>query len=160
MFGRRHPVPNFHAVDEGILYRGGQPTAEGIRKLYDSRIRTIVNLRHYHSDMDELKQAELDAVLNYRHIVFPTMLPEISHVAEFFRIMNDRNNRPVFVHCMHGSDRTGTMCALYRVFYNGWSVGRAIDEMREPKYGHHRMFKHLPEFVSECVKLFGSVPRK
>ncbi|MDR1195914.1 MAG: tyrosine-protein phosphatase [Endomicrobium sp.] len=28
--------------------------------------------------------------------------------------MKDKNNWPVFVHCRHGADRTGTMVAISR----------------------------------------------
>lgn len=47
-------VPNFHKVSEK-LYRGGQPTAEGMQQLEKLGIKTIINLRSFHSDRDEIK---------------------------------------------------------------------------------------------------------
>jgi protein tyrosine/serine phosphatase len=35
---------------------------------------------------------------------------------------------PVFVHCEHGSDRTGTLCACWRIKFDGWSAVKAIEE--------------------------------
>ena len=46
-------VPNLHKVSDD-LYRGAQPTAEGVENLRKMGIKTIVNLRRLHSDRDEL----------------------------------------------------------------------------------------------------------
>lgn len=35
----------------------------------------------------------------------------------------------VYIHCLHGVDRTGIVCALYRVKIQGWTVDDAIREM-------------------------------
>jgi len=35
---------------------------------------------------------------------------------------------PTLVHCLHGNDRTGVLCAFYRVLVQGWSRARAWDE--------------------------------
>ena len=34
------------------------------------------------------------------------------YVDEFLSIVDDTNAVPVLVHCQHGADRTGTMCAM------------------------------------------------
>ncbi len=33
----------------------------------------------------------------------------------FLRIVTDPKRVPVLVHCQAGADRTGTMCAVYRI---------------------------------------------
>ena len=38
-------------------------------------------------------------------------------------------DRPIYVHCEHGKDRTGLVIALYRVRYDGWTPERAAAEM-------------------------------
>jgi hypothetical protein len=43
------------------------------------------------------------------------------------------------VHCTHGEDRTGLVCGIYRVRYDGWSTKEAWDEMIA--LGYH------PEFI-------------
>ncbi|MEI8195437.1 MAG: hypothetical protein WCI73_05970, partial [Phycisphaerae bacterium] len=53
----RHDLPglsNFAQVSPN-LYRGAQPTAEGFRQLKKMGIKTVVNLRAWHTDRDELK---------------------------------------------------------------------------------------------------------
>jgi len=37
-------VPNFHTVNDNI-YRGGQPSDEGLRALASAGVKTIVDLR-------------------------------------------------------------------------------------------------------------------
>lgn len=45
---------------------------------------------------------------------------------------------PIYVHCKHGVDRTGFICAAYRVLIQGWEIEDALEEMYE--LGHHRWF--------------------
>ena len=52
-------------------------------------------------------------------------------VDEGFPHMADPAKRPVFVHCKHGADRTGTMVAFYRILFEGWSKDEAIREMKK-----------------------------
>ena len=51
-------VPNFHKVADG-LYRGGQPSAQGIQELGGFGIKTVVNLRSAHSDRKKLSKTSL-----------------------------------------------------------------------------------------------------
>ena len=67
----------------------------------------------------------------------------------FLEIVTDPEKRPVFVHCMHGADRTGTMVAVYRIVVEGWDKEKAIDEMRNGPFGFHEIWTGLPEFLKE-----------
>lgn len=136
-------VPNFHRVAEG-LYRGAQPTAEGMRGLHEMGIKTVVNLRSFHSDRAEIGETPL----KYEHIYMKAWHPEDEEVAQFLRIVAEPANRPVFVHCQHGADRTGTMCATYRMFVEGWTADEAVKEMREGGFGFHEVWEGLPEYLN------------
>jgi len=122
-------VPNFHKVSEK-LYRGAQPTAEGMQQLKNLGVKTIVNLRSFHSDQDEIQDIGLD----YEHIYMKTWHPEDKEVLRFLRIVTDPNRAPVFVHCKRGADRTGTMCAIYRIAAQNWSKNEAIKEMTKGEF--------------------------
>ena len=52
-------VPNLHKVSD-ILYRSAQPTSAGMKNLKSMGIKTIVNLRSFHSDKDEIGKIKLD----------------------------------------------------------------------------------------------------
>jgi len=135
-------LPNLHRVAPG-LYRGGQPSAEGMRTLEALGVRTVVNLRGFHSDRDELEGTGL----TYRRIQFHTWHAEDEDVIQFLRVVTKPENQPVFVHCLHGADRTGTMCAIYRMAVQGWTVDDALAEMTTGGYGYHEIWKNLPRYL-------------
>ena len=135
-------VPNLHKFSDD-LYRSGQPTGEGMQNLEAMGIKTIVNLRSFHSDDDEVEGTSLQV----EHITMKAWHPETKEAKRFLRIVNDPNKTPVLVHCMHGSDRTGTMCAIYRIANEGWSKEDAIDEMQHGGYGFHKIWQNLPELI-------------
>jgi len=137
-------VENLHKVSEE-LYRGAQPTKEGMRQLKELGIKTIVNLRSFHSDRDEIR----DTGLSYEHIYIKTWHPEQKEVVHFLKIVSDPNRMPVFVHCQRGADRTGTMCAIYRVAVQGWSKDEAIEEMTKGGFGFYYGWQNLINYIRE-----------
>jgi protein tyrosine phosphatase (PTP) superfamily phosphohydrolase (DUF442 family) len=134
-------LPNFHKVSED-LYRGAQPTAAGIKQLKDMGIKTIVNLRSFNSDKGEIGNVEI----GYEHIYMKAWHPEEEDVVRFLKIVTDKQKSPVFVHCQHGADRTGLMCAIYRVAVCGWSKESAADEMIYGGFGFHSIWKNLSDY--------------
>jgi tyrosine-protein phosphatase SIW14 len=140
----REGLPNLHKVSEE-LYRGAQPTAEGMQELKKMGIKTVVNLRAFHSDRDEIGDTELD----YEHIRMTAWHPEEEDLVRFLKIVTDKNQTPVFVHCMHGADRTGVMSVVYRIVIEGWTKEEAIQEMTEGGFGFHTIWKNLIRFVED-----------
>lgn len=137
-------VPNLHRVSRD-LYRSAQPTAEGMQRLKDFGIKTIVNLRSFHSDRDEIGQTGL----HYEHLYMKAWHPERKEAEAFLRIVTDPARTPVLVHCQHGADRTGTMCAIYRIVVQKWTKEEAIREMTEGGFGFHRVWSNLPQWIDE-----------
>ena len=135
-------LPNLHKVSDD-LYRGAQPTAECMKQLEKLGVKTVVNLRSVHSDSNEIK----DTGLTYEHIVMTTLKVDDKDVVRFLRIVNDGSQTPVFVHCQHGADRTGTMCAIYRIAVQGWTKDEAVEEMTKGGFGFHSIWQNLPDFV-------------
>lgn len=135
-------VPNFHKVSDD-LYRGAQPSEEGFRQLEKSGIKTVVNLRAFHSDRNKLKAT----FLNYEHINMTAWHPENEDVVRFLKIATDANLTPVFIHCQRGADRTGTMCAIYRVAVQDWSKDEAIDEMTKGGFEFYSMWQNLIDYI-------------
>lgn len=135
-------VANFHKVSP-VLYRGGQPTAEGMRSLKQMGIKTIVSLRSYHSNRNEIGRTDLD----YEHIYMKPWHPEDKEVTRFLRIVLDPKRAPVFVHCMRGAERTGAICAAYRIIVQGWSKEEAIKEMADKRFDFHEVWDNLPRWI-------------
>ena len=139
----RNDVPgvgNFAKVSD-VLYRGEQPTAEGMAELKKMGIKTVVNLRAFHSDRDELKGTGL----NYVHIYCKAWHPEEEDVLAFLKVVTDPECQPVFVHCQHGADRTGMMCASYRIVKQGCASADAAKETHN--FGFHQIFKDIQKYL-------------
>jgi protein tyrosine phosphatase (PTP) superfamily phosphohydrolase (DUF442 family) len=136
-------VCNLHKVSDD-LYRSAQPTAEGLRNLKANGIKAVVSLCYIHSD---LQCGIKDIGLKYEPIPMHAWHPEEEEIITFLRIVNDKQNTPVLVHCTHGADRTGAMCAVYRIFVQGWSKQEALQEMTTGGFGFHMIWQDLPEFI-------------
>jgi len=137
-------LPNLHKVSDA-LYRGAQPTAQGMRELKKLGVKTLVNLRMSGSDKDELG----DTGLACEEIPMKPWHVEADEAVRFLKIVTDKARAPVFVHCQQGADRTGLACALYRIVVQGWTREEAIREMTRGGFGHHAIFGNLPRFIQE-----------
>jgi protein tyrosine/serine phosphatase len=154
------PIENFARVDEG-LYRGAQPDAAGFRALRELGVKTVVNLRYLHTDSDDpatdvgASGAEgtapegLTLVEIPLHALLDSDPPTDEDLKAFFDVVLDPARRPVYVHCAHGKDRTGTMCAVYRMEIQGWTPERAFEEMQQ--FGFHDMYVDLEKYVKSYV---------
>jgi len=134
-------LPNLHAVSPA-LYRGAQPNRRGFEELHRRGIRTVINLRKLHTDDEEIGDLPFHSV----HIPTWTWDLRDAQVVRFLQAATDPANHPIFVHCRHGSDRTGAMCAIYRVVVQGWERDEAIREMTSGGMGFHG-FENLTEYV-------------
>ncbi|MBX7185838.1 MAG: tyrosine-protein phosphatase [Vicinamibacteria bacterium] len=112
------------------LYRGGAPSREGITSLSKLGVRTIVNLRHFHT---KAEAANAEAVgIRYLWLPIPSSgEPSADTLGRFLAVVQDPASQPVYVHCYRGKDRTGTMIAAYRILVQRWSRKEALAEMRE-----------------------------
>jgi protein tyrosine/serine phosphatase len=141
---QRKGLPNLRQVTP-TLYRGAQPTAVGMRQLKAMGVKTVLNLRSFNSDRDELG----DTGLAYEHISMKAWYPERADIIRFLQVATGKSRTPVFVHCQHGADRTGLMCAVYRVAVCGWTKAEAIREMTQGGFGHHVIWTNLVKFIED-----------
>ncbi len=136
-------VGNLHQVDANV-YRSEQPDAAGLQAASEQlRVRTVVNLRAYHSDRALATQAGL------RNIDFALVPWDIGDedVVAVLRVLHQREDGPFLLHCLYGADRTGVMIAMYRIVEQGWSREEALDEMLHGGYGFHPIFRNLVEYL-------------
>ncbi|HEY9775552.1 MAG TPA: tyrosine-protein phosphatase [Planktothrix sp.] len=122
-------VPNLHLVTPAVI-RGGQPTAQALGLLKQVGVKTIVNLRNEEVCIDEERAQARGLGLNYVSIPLDVFNhPSDKAIEQFLQVATDPTQLPIYVHCLHGQDRTGTMCAIYRIDQQGWSADRAYQEM-------------------------------
>lgn len=135
-------VPNLHRVNAG-LYRGGQPDADGMQRLYELGVKTVLNLRDSHSDADAIGATPLRLV----EVDMEAYDIDDDELLAALRVMVDPGAQPVYVHCQHGADRTGAAVAAYRIIVEGWTTKEAVDELVYGDYGYHYVFTNIPVVV-------------
>jgi len=149
----KEDLPNFHTV-HSYLFRGGEPSQSGVKKLQSLGVKTIVDLRApSEQTFNEKKEAE-QLGLHYLNLPMSSAAPTTKQVTEFNKTVsqaeelnlkasqsgaNDSAAAPypdaVYVHCAHGSDRTGCMIGIWRVTHDQWSYQKAYHEMRKYYFG-------------------------
>jgi protein tyrosine/serine phosphatase len=135
---------NFRAVRDGVLYRSGQMTVDGLRQvIHDYGIRTVISLRDGSRPADRreevfcAKEGYLFVRIPPRHWMSDPesdAVPAEEGVRRFREVLADRRNHPVLVHCFAGIHRTGAYVAVYRMEFEGWPPEQAIAEMRTCGY--------------------------
>lgn len=138
-------IPNLHKVNDQ-LYRSAQPSAADFKALEKFGIKTVLNLRANHDDNDEAKGCSL----KLNRVEVNTWNISEEEVVEALAVLSDPENGPVLVHCQHGADRTGLVCAMYRIVNQGWSKEKAIDELKNGGYGFHATWKNIPKFIEQA----------
>jgi protein tyrosine/serine phosphatase len=135
-------VPNLHRLTP-TLYRSEQPTALGMRNLEKLGIRTVINLRAFNDDLDELRGTALRAV----HVPVHTWHLETEDIVAVMRELRRPENGPFLIHCQHGADRTGLMSAVYRMLEQNWSAEDALQELVDGGYGYHSLWRNIKRYV-------------
>src|SRR5689334_1131989 len=112
-------LPNFYRINEQ-LYRGGQPSVEGVKRLAELGIKTIINFRDARGNVHRERRAAEEHGLNFINLHlsnwFAARDEEIHKIIEVIR---NPEHQPVFIHCKRGADRTGTVVAVYRMLVEG-----------------------------------------
>lgn len=135
------PIKNLHQVS-AQLYRSGQPQRKGFKALETAGFTDVINLRTLWSDRCRSGKTRL----RLHHIrVVTSSMTEKDLVAIFRQIEHSQGK--VLIHCWHGSDRTGTVVAMYRILYQDWDKEKAISEMMYGGYGFHKIFGNLARLI-------------
>ena len=147
---KEEAIPNFHQVNEN-LYRGAQPEKGWIEKLTALKIKIVVNLRG-EDEGTSAEEAEAKAAdLRYFAVPLPGFgRPKDEQVERVLALINDPQNWPVFVHCHHGEDRTGTIIAVYRISHDGWTGEQAKKEAK--LYGMSRFQFKMKDYISDYAR--------
>jgi uncharacterized protein (TIGR01244 family) len=143
-------LPNFQKVSER-LYRGGQPRSGGIKKLAELGVRTVINLRGEDGLTRREKQEAEAAGLRYFGMPMAGWgRPGDDQVARIMAIIDAPENWPVFIHCKRGSDRTGTVAAIYRITHDGWTGHQAVAEAS--RHGMSWMSIWMKDYISDFYR--------
>jgi protein tyrosine phosphatase (PTP) superfamily phosphohydrolase (DUF442 family) len=148
-------IPRFGEVS-AQLYRGAQPSSEGIEFLAKMGVEIIVNLRPGDHPEEEAEASRLG--MRYVSIPWQCYHPNDTAIANFLHVLRENPDKKIFVHCELGSDRTGMSIAAYRMSVQGWSAKEAMKEMQA--YGftssHHLTCRGLAGYEQAFPSAFES----
>ncbi len=130
---------NVHEVIPGQLYRGAQPSGPSLENLIRKyKIRTVLNARGCcWPDAWYTSEAEVCQRLgvNLEDICFSAVhLPSRDELRVLIDVL-DRAERPIFVHCRQGADRTGIASMAAELLLEGSTFDHASRQL-SLRYGH------------------------
>ncbi|MEO6050406.1 MAG: tyrosine-protein phosphatase [Pyrinomonadaceae bacterium] len=143
-------LPNLFKVNEK-LYRGGQPTEAGFKELRRMGIKTVIDLRD--NDDRSRKEEALAKAAGLRFINIPLsnwFSPHNEDIKSILSEIDRRGDSPVYVHCKRGSDRTGTVIAVYRITHDGWTDKRTNEEAKKFGFGWWQVW--MKHYINDYVK--------
>ena len=134
---------NLHRVDVKV-WRSSQPQKFQFGILArEEGIGEVLSLRRWHDDKERAKDLRCHQVrMNAGKI-------RDEDIVAALRVLVSAE-KPVLVHCLHGSDRTGVVIAMYRMVVQEWPRERAIAEFMDPQYGYHgEWFPNIREYLEK-----------
>jgi tyrosine-protein phosphatase SIW14 len=143
-------ITNFGKIS-AVLYRGAQPDENGIEHLKALGVKMIINLRVPRAALKAEAAEAASNGITYTNI--PLAGVGRPSDADVLKILNliETSPGPVFIHCEHGCDRTGTIIACYRIHHDHWT---AADAMREAeKYGLSRYERGMRHCIAGFADL-------
>ncbi len=146
--GFRH----FAVVDEGRLYRCGQPRPDELETLIERhKLRTVISFRGSRDASDpDSWEAQEQAVCDRHGVLFAQIPcnhkqpPTEADAGRFLTLVTDPQRQPVLVHCRLGQQRTMLFVALYWVHVQGMDKADAEQEMDRLGFNiRHRRHQQL-----------------
>ena len=133
---------NFETITAGKVYKSGvippDQIADYVKKYH---IKSIVDLR-YPGTTDLVNNpeipfeltAEKQAVAKIKGVNYfnngSDQVPKQENLDTFFKIMDNKANYPVLIHCYHGVGRAEMYSALYRIEYENFTNEQARQGVR------------------------------
>ena len=133
---------NFETITEGKVYKSGViPPDEIASYVKKYNIKSIVDLRFpgtadlvNNPEIPTELTAEKEAIAKIKGLNYfnngSDQVPTQENVNSFLKIMDNKANYPVLIHCYHGVGRAEMYSAIYRIEYENFTNKEARNNVR------------------------------
>lgn len=133
---------NFETITEGKVYKSGVIPPDEIETYVKKyHIKSIVDLRMpgtndlvLNPEKPSEIQQEKEAVAKIKGLNYfsnpSEQVPNENNIAIFTKIMDNKANYPVLIHCYHGTGRAELYSAIYRIEYENFTNETARNGVR------------------------------
>ncbi len=133
---------NFETITEGKVYKSGVIPPEQLEDYIKKyHIKSVVDLRMPGTNDLVLNpekpgelQAEREAVAKINGVNYfsnpSEQVPHQKNIDVFTKIMDNKANYPVLIHCYHGTGRAEMYSAIYRIEYENFTNEEARNGVR------------------------------
>ena len=133
---------NFETITEGKVYKSGVIPPDEIETYVKKyHIKSIVDLRMpgtndlvLNPEKPSEIQQEKEAVAKIKGLNYfsnpSEQVPNENNITAFTKIMDNKANYPVLIHCYHGTGRAELYSAIYRIEYENFTNDAARNEVR------------------------------
>ena len=150
----KRTVFNFDEVAPDV-YRSGLLNEESAALLKELGVKTVIN---FHDDpVLARKESDFLKVFGIYMVWVPwegLNHPRDEDIDQFLKLMDTPELRPVLIHCKRGAERTGVAIGCWRVSHEGWTTGRAYQEMEAHKFRSFR-YGHLKRYLYQFAEKHG-----
>lgn len=136
-------LTNLYVLNDSI-YRCEQPDSLGFTILDSIGIKSVLNLRSHHTDNGLIYRLPL----NLYNVKMAASNFGDKEIVNALRILAN-SPKPIAVHCLHGSDRTGVIIAMYRIIFQNWTKEKALNELINGGYGFHEIHFNILHYIRE-----------
>ena len=133
---------NFETITEGKVYKSGViPPDEIANYVKKYNIKSIVDLRFpgtadlvNNPEIPTELTAEIEAIAKIKGVNYfnngSDQVPTQENINSFLKIMDNKANYPVLIHCYHGVGRAEMYAAIYRIEYENFTNEEARNGVR------------------------------
>ncbi|MEO8234124.1 MAG: dual specificity protein phosphatase family protein [Flavobacterium sp.] len=133
---------NFETITEGKVFKSGVIPPDEIENYVKKyKIKSIVDLRFpgtadlvNNPEIPAELTAEKEAIAKIKGVNYfnngSDQVPTQENVNTFLKIMDNKANYPVLIHCYHGVGRAEMYSAIYRIEYENFTNKEARDGVR------------------------------
>ncbi|MEM1001105.1 MAG: dual specificity protein phosphatase family protein [Bacteroidota bacterium] len=137
-------LKRFYKLNDSV-FRAEQPTKKEFIEMESMGIKSVINFRRNRKDDKKASNTDLQLIhqpLKAKEMTVDDLIDSLRNI--------QGAEKPILIHCWHGSDRTGVVVAAYRIIFEDWTKKEAIEEFRKKEFGYHEnWFPNLEDMLED-----------